>query len=241
MTKQDRVLHLRTQPESRPKNHGVKYQVVRRCALAGNPDWRALIAGLRQGDEKAILLLVQNFHSGIRSMVFKQLGPTATDDVVQTCLLEALSAVACNHIENPEKLPAYIRTIVRRCTAKEIQRLVVARKGERITEECIDAKPEIFSTSQPDPEALALQAEKRRLAALAMSALRLRDREVLRRFYMFEQSEEEISSAMGTSSAQFRNLKQRARMRIRDEVYRAINKHASLNGNSRSAIGECRL
>ena len=241
MTKQDRVLHLRTQPESRPKNHGVKIpgrsqmRACRKSRLAG--PYRGSPPGRREGDPAPCAELSQ-WHplDG-----FQATRPDSDRRRRSTCLLEALSAVACNHIENPEKLPAYIRTIVRRCTAKEIQRLVVARKGERITEECIDAKPEIFSTSQPDPEALALQAEKRRLAALAMSALRLRDREVLRRFYMFEQSEEEISSAMGTSSAQFRNLKQRARMRIRDEVYRAINKHASLNGNSRSAIGECRL
>lgn len=94
-------------------------------------------------------------------MVCKQLGPAAMDDIVQTCLLESIGAVAHNHIESPEKLPAYIWTIVRRCIGKEIQRRVIARAEETITEEWIDHGPKIFGARQPDPEALALQNEKK--------------------------------------------------------------------------------
>jgi DNA-directed RNA polymerase specialized sigma24 family protein len=72
----------------------------------------------------------------------------------------------------------------------------------------------VFSDRRPDPERGAIEREKQELAMRILNSINKRDREVLIRFYLDEQSPEEICRAMNLTETQFRLIQSRAKARF---------------------------
>ena len=64
-----------------------------------------------------------------------------------------------------------------------------------------------------DPERLAIDRQNLDLAVRLLRSLPIRDREVLIRFYLKEQTPEQICSEMDLTETQFRLIKSRAKAR----------------------------
>ena len=65
-----------------------------------------------------------------------------------------------------------------------------------------------------NPEENAMLRQRTELIEKVLSELADRDREVLTRFYLHEQSQEQICAEMGLTETQFRLLKSRAKARF---------------------------
>ena len=66
----------------------------------------------------------------------------------------------------------------------------------------------------PDPERGAIEQQNEELARRILNSIGKRDREVLVRFYLDEQSPEVICREMGLTETQFRLIKSRAKARF---------------------------
>jgi DNA-directed RNA polymerase specialized sigma24 family protein len=65
-----------------------------------------------------------------------------------------------------------------------------------------------------DPEQVLAGKQRAEIMARALRSVSQRDREILTRFYLLEQSQEEICRDMRLSDTQFRLLKSRAKARF---------------------------
>jgi RNA polymerase sigma factor (sigma-70 family) len=70
-----------------------------------------------------------------------------------------------------------------------------------------------LSDHEPDPERRVLEKENQEVAMRMLGALPKRDREVLIRFYLQEQTAEEICRELNLTHTQFRLIKSRAKAR----------------------------
>lgn len=169
---------------------------------------RNLVERVERGDSAAKYRLYEIFNRGIRFQLVRQLGTADLDDKVHDTFLIVLRAILRKDLRNPERLLAYIRTVVKRQIATCIERAVANRKdrGE-------SAGFELPGTGF-DPEALLMNRERRRIMREALSELNARDREILIRFYIEEVPMEVIREEMNLTSTQFRLLKSRAKARL---------------------------
>jgi RNA polymerase sigma factor (sigma-70 family) len=134
------------------------------------------------------------------------------NDKIHDTFLATLQAIRRRGLEQPDRLRAFIVTIAHRQFAAHVARAVRER---RLFSEGTGS--EMF---RPDPaqnaEQRLIASEKQRIARQALQTLGQRDGELLARFYILEQSPDEIRSAMKLSEAQFRCFKSRACQRLRD-------------------------
>ena len=173
------------------------------------PNWAQLVEKIRLDDQCALEELYRIFSRGMRYYLCRQLGPQDLDDRVHDSFLIVVQAIRRGDLREPERLMGFARTIVRRQIAGHIDIAVQQRKQQ------VD-----LDTSAPlpdsgvSPEAAAMTREEEALAVSVLKGISRRDREILTRFYLDEQSQEEICRDMSLSETQFRLLKSRAKARF---------------------------
>jgi RNA polymerase sigma factor (sigma-70 family) len=103
----------------------------------------------------------------------------------------------------------FVRTIVRRQVAAHIDKVVHSRR-EQIE---LDSSVRVADPRE-NPEESAIFRQRSELIQRVLSELTDRDREILTRFYLYEQGQDQICSEMGLTETQFRLLKSRAKARF---------------------------
>ncbi|MCX6623075.1 MAG: sigma-70 family RNA polymerase sigma factor, partial [Acidobacteria bacterium] len=179
------------------------------AANANLLQWTDLVERIRKGNDNGLEELYRIFSRGIRFYICRQLGPQELDDRVHDTFLIVVQAIQRGELREPERLMGFVRTIVRRQVAAQIDQTIHQRRdsveldnGLRIAD---DGK---------DPEQAAMIRERTELARQVLATISPRDREILTRFYLFEQSQEQICGEMNLSETQFRLLKSRAKARF---------------------------
>jgi RNA polymerase sigma-70 factor, ECF subfamily len=153
--------------------------------------------------------LYKTFSTGIRYLLYRQLGLQELDDNVHDVLVTIAEAICNGELRDAEQLMGYAHTVVRRQVASHIDRAVHLRRNQ------VDVDfQEFVSEKRPDPEREAINRENFGLAMRALQSIPKRDREVLTRFYLNEESAEDIWRDMGLSETQFRLIKSRAKARF---------------------------
>ncbi len=179
-------------------------------APVGYPyDWKELVDRIRLGDTVAMEELYRLFSKGIRFYLCRQLGPQELDDRVHDTFLIVVQAIQREELREPERLMGFVRTIVRRQVAAYIERAVQSRR-ERLD---LEAGVSIADSIR-DPEESAMIHQKSELMEQVLLGLSKRDREILTRFYLDEQPQEQICKEMRLTETQFRLLKSRAKTRF---------------------------
>lgn len=191
----------------------------------GNPQWGDLVERIRSGDQASVEELYRIFGRGIRYYLCRHLGAQELDDKVHDTFVIVLQAIRNGSLREPERLMGFVRTVVRRQVASIIEEAVQVRKDQTGIE---------IGTAVPDsglsPERRVLDDERSRIMYEILKGISKRDREILTRFYLYEQSVEQICSEMSLSETQFRLLKSRAKARF-GELGRKRITRASLLGN----------
>jgi len=171
--------------------------------------WVELVDRIRTGKIDGMEELYQLFSRGIRFYLCRQLGPQELDDKVHDTFVVVVQAIRRGELREPERLMGFVRTIVRRQVAAHIDKVVHNRREQA----------EFDSTVRvPDPhgnpEEAAIFRQRIGLIRQVLAELSERDREILTRFYVDEQSQDQICSEMALTETQFRLLKSRAKARF---------------------------
>jgi RNA polymerase sigma factor (sigma-70 family) len=163
---------------------------------------------VRAGDAGGLEELYAVFAKGVRFFLWKQIGPQDLDDKVHDVFLIITQSIQRGELREPERLMGYVRTIVRRQVAAHIEMAVKSRRNHRPIDMMVT-----LSDHRPDPERSAIARESHDVAMRVLNALPQRDREVLVRFYLREQTADEICRDLDLTETQFRLVKSRAKAR----------------------------
>jgi RNA polymerase sigma-70 factor (ECF subfamily) len=176
---------------------------------ASTVNWGQLVDRIREGDPAGMEELYRLFSRGVRFYLCRQLGPQELDDKVHDTFLIVLQAIQKGDLREPERLMGFVRTVVRRQVAAHIDQAVHNRR-EHLDIEFGFA----VADSETDPERQAIVQQKADLMERVLRSLSRRDREILTRFYLQEEPQEQICEEMRLTETQFRLLKSRAKTRF---------------------------
>jgi len=171
--------------------------------------WTRLVARIRANDNEAMEELYRVFSKGIRYHLCRQLGAQELDDKVHDTFLIVIQAIRRGELREPERLMGFVRTIVRRQVAAYIGDAVQARK-EHLELEAGIKVPD----AHRNPEESAMDRQSIDIMRNVLESISGRDREILTRFYLLEQTQQRICEEMSLSETQFRLLKSRAKARF---------------------------
>jgi RNA polymerase sigma-70 factor, ECF subfamily len=191
-------------------------------------DEAALLAALRDGDERAFAELVRAYSPGMRRLALTFVrSPALADDVVQEAWLGVLRGL--DRFEGRSSLRTWIYTIVAniaRTRAKRESRSVplsalAARDGDGDGDgDGASIDPERFLADgdwsrPPEPWRAVLDAEAQRLIDGAIAALPARQRQVIELRDVQGWSSEEVRNVLDLSETNQRVLLHRARSKVR--------------------------
>ena len=174
-------------------------------------EWALLVDQIKAGEDAGMEHLYRLFSRGIRYYLCRQLGPQELEDKVHDTFLIVVNAIKRGDLREPERLMGFVRTVVRRQVAAYIENAVHLRREQADLETGIT-----IVDRQQNPEQEAIIRQKSALMRSALQALSKRDRDILIRFYLQEQSQEEICKEMSLTETQFRLLKSRAKAKFGD-------------------------
>ena len=171
--------------------------------------WTELVQRVHDGDPGALEDLYRIFASGVRFHLRRHLGSRDLDDKVHDVFLVVTQAIQRGDLRDPERLMGYVHTIVKRQVALHIGDTVQERRNHS------DFEIGSFLRDQhPNPERQIIAEELTEVALRILNSLKKRDREVLIRFYLKEQSQDQICREMELTETQFRLIKSRAKARF---------------------------
>jgi len=178
-------------------------------SIDGRVDWHELVGRIRSGENSGLEDLYGLFARGIRFYLCRQLGPQELDDKVHDAFLIVVQAIKRGDLREPERLMGFVRTVVRRQVAAYIDDVVHSRREELH----LDVGVRV-ADGRNNPEETAAFRQKVEFMTSILQSLSDRDREILTRFYLDEQTQEQICEEMDLSETQFRLLKSRAKARF---------------------------
>ena len=176
------------------------------AAYAG---WVELVSRIHSGETDGMAELYTLFSKGIRFYLCRQLGPQELDDKVHDTFVVVVQAIRRGELRDPQRLMGFVRTIVRRQVAAHIDKVVHCRKEQME----LDAGMRLIDP-RGNPEDAAIFRQRNQIIRKVLGELGERDREILTRFYLYEQSQDQICSEMALTETQFRLLKSRAKARF---------------------------
>ena len=166
---------------------------------------------IRAGESAAERELVERFSRGIRAILRAVARDAAvSEDLHQETLRVLLERVRAGEVRTPAQLPAFVASLARNLATRYYQR---ARK---VVE---DSTVRLARLEVEEPDALERmsQAEEVRLVRQVLEELPVeRDRDLLRRYYLGQESKERIQADHGLSSLQFNRVLHRARKRFQE-------------------------
>lgn len=171
--------------------------------------WVELVQRIQTGGAEGMRDLYDIFAKGIRYYLCRHLGAQELDDKVHDTFLVVVQAIQRGELREPQRLMGFVRTIVRRQVAAHVEKMVQNRR-EQIELDSGVRVPD----SRENPEENAMFRERIELIKRVLCELSKRDREILTRFYLREQSQAQICAEMSLTETQFRLLKSRAKARF---------------------------
>lgn len=171
--------------------------------------WVRLVERIQSGETDGMTELYELFSKGIRFYLCRQLGPQELDDKIHDTFLVVVQAIRRGELREPQRLMGFVRTIVRRQVAAHIDKAVQTRREYME----MDATVRV-ADPRGNPEERAIYRQQEDIVRRILAELPERDREILTRFYLREQSQGYICTEMELSETQFRLLKSRAKARF---------------------------
>lgn len=182
-------------------------------------DWTELVGRIQLNEQAALEELYNLFSRGIKFLIVRQLGRQDIDDRVHDTFVIVVQAIQRGDLRDPERLMGFVRTIVRRQIASFIEKNYTRRRDELDVDGSVT-----IADKKASPEEDAIRTQNARIMEEILRDCSRRDREILTRFYLLEQPQEQICSEMGLNDTQFRLLKSRAKQRFSEEGRKRIAK-----------------
>ncbi len=172
-------------------------------------NWVELVQKIQRGEAAGMEDLYKLFSKGIRFYLCRQLGPQDLDDKVHDTFLIVVQAIRRGDLREPERLMGFVRTVVRRQVAAHIDQVVHTRREQTELDPGIPV-----NDKGSNPEQAAIVQQRDAIVERILKSISPRDREILTRFYLMEESQEQICGQMNLTETQFRLLKSRAKARF---------------------------
>jgi RNA polymerase sigma factor (sigma-70 family) len=194
-------------------------------------NWTELVERIQRREDSGMEELYRIFAKGIRFFLCRQLGSQELDDKVHDTFLIVVQAIQRGDLREPERLMGFVRTVVRRQVAAYIDQIVRVRREESD----IEVSGRIPDRRNNPEQSLAFR-QKVELMKCVLRELSDKDREILTRFYLNEQTQEQICEDMNLSDTQFRLLKSRAKARFGDLGKKKLQQRALMSIFLRSSL-----
>ncbi|HET9155418.1 MAG TPA: sigma-70 family RNA polymerase sigma factor [Myxococcaceae bacterium] len=170
-----------------------------------------LVQRIRAGETTAERDLVERFSRGIRAILQTVARERAvSEDLHQEALRILLERVRSGGVRDPAQLPAFVASLARNLATRHYQR------SRRLAG---DSTLRLARIEDERPSAMEelLLAEQRALVRRIVEEMPVqRDRDLLRRYYLGQESKERIQADHGLSSLQFNRVLHRARKRFQE-------------------------
>ena len=189
----------------------------------GDIDWQSLVERIQSGDPDGMKELYRLFSRGIRFFICRHLGPQELDDRVHDTFIVVVEAIQRGELREPERLMPFVRTVVRRVVAANINRAIQQRRDHA------EFNSDTTADRRFTPEETAIHKQNEQIAFSVLRSISSRDREILTRFYLLEERPEEICENMELTENQFRLLKSRALQRFIQQGKRQVHRRALLS------------
>jgi len=169
---------------------------------------RELVSRLQKRNPAALEELygmVKNF----TYFLMRQLGPDDLQDSVHDVYITVAEAITAGKLRDPERLRAFLTTVTRFYTYSQIERRVQGRN--RFTG--LDGMV-VDVADDTNLEHGIYHRQRVTFVREILGQMPALDREILRRFYLEEQSKEQICQEMRLTPTQFRNMKSQAKLAL---------------------------
>ncbi len=172
-------------------------------------DFLELVQRIQSGDTSGMEDLYRIFSRGVRFYLCRQLGPQELEDKVHDTFIIVVQALRRGDLRDATRLMGFVRTVVRRQVAAHIDNAVQSRRT------CLDVEAGAsLASASSGPEENAILRQNADLMEKVLDGMSHRDREILTRFYLDEQPQDQICREMRLTETQFRLLKSRAKTRF---------------------------
>jgi len=170
--------------------------------------YRVLVERIAASDQQAEQELYELLSRGVRFLMLRHLRRTDdVEDELHNVFVIVFSAIQTGRLREPERLMGFVRGVVRHRLAQKIEEIVKSRST-------VEASDFNVGGTHCDIEARIADEEQKKIARDVLQGMPVKDREILVRFYLSEQTPEEICRDMHLSATQFRLLKSRAKARF---------------------------
>lgn len=176
--------------------------------MIASPDWPDCVERIKLGIPSGMEDLYGAL-SRVRYFLIRKTGPQDLDDKIHNVFLIVLQAIKKGDLREPERLMGFVRTVIQRQVTTHINKAVRHRK-EWVSPRVRAA----VSDHRQNPEEVAIVRQRREIMAKILNSVSARDRDILIRFYLREQSREVICREMNLTETKFRLLKSRAKARF---------------------------
>jgi RNA polymerase sigma-70 factor (ECF subfamily) len=178
---------------------------VDEAGMTADP-WTDLVGRVQLSDASGMTDLYDVIRRGLRPFLARQLKPQDFEDKVHEIFVDVVLAIRQGQLREPERLMGFVRTVARRKVAVYID---AAARNRRNQVECRSA----FLPASPhlNPEVDLIWREQRAWVQWTLGHLTKREADILRRFYLQEESQSQICLEMHLTGTQFRLLKWRSK------------------------------
>jgi RNA polymerase sigma-70 factor (ECF subfamily) len=177
--------------------------------MTGYVHWTDLVQRIQTGQTDGMEELYEIFSKGVRFYLRRNTGTQDVEDRMHDLFLLVVQAIRRGELREPDRLMGFVQTVARCQVAAHIRSVVVARKEAADFESGREV-----TVGGSGQEQAAISNEREELVKKVLSELSDRDREVLMRFYLKEQSPSQICKEMNLTETQFRLGKSRAKSRL---------------------------
>ena len=197
-------------------------------------DLAALVRRIQAGDPAAESDLVARFSRGLLLMLRRLVqNPALADDLHQETLALVLAKIRGGEVREPERLAGFIRSTARNLFIADRRKEARYRALDEGEEEGLHPEPALAG-QDPAPLERVLAEEEARQVQRLLGELRFdRDRQLLLRFYLSDDSKEEICADLEIEPQRFHKVLFHARERLRELWERAEKRQRFFAGAQR--------
>jgi len=176
-----------------------------------------LVRRVQRGDAAGMAELYDFISTGLRPYLARQLRSQDFHDKVHSIFVDVVIAIQRGQLREPHRLMAFARTIARRKVSGYIDDAASTRRNQ------VDIGSAFWLASpRATPETEMISREQQDLVRWTLAHLSQREGEILSRFYMQEQSQQQICLEMGLTHTQYRLLKWRSKAHFEQVSRRQI-------------------
>ena len=173
-----------------------------------------LVNLVHKGDHAAETEMVERYSRGLRFLLRRRTrDPNLAEDFLQEAWSIALIKIRADGLDNPGRLAGYLCGIANNLVLNESRR--VNRQNTSVNSDIVALIPDDSSNPFRTVSRAEVCNEVRKLLD---QLKKKRDREILRRFYVWEEDKESICTRLGVDSVHFNRVLYRARQRLKSAI-----------------------